>query len=71
MEHGKKFLIVGPKNAITYNEIFPLIKETKLWLGSGFANGNAYFSIPAESDRTFADGVYDENTGLVKFRNVG
>ncbi|MHB1641361.1 MAG: adenine-specific methyltransferase EcoRI family protein [Acidithiobacillus sp.] len=71
VEHEKKFVIIGPKNATTYKEIFPLIKETKLWLGSGFANGNAYFSIPAHCGRTFADGVYDESTGLVKFRNVG
>jgi len=71
VEYSKKFLIIGPKNAITYKEIFPLIKDTKLWLGAGFANGNAYFSIPADSGREFAAGVYDESTGLVKFRNVG
>lgn len=71
VEYGKKFLIIGPKNAITYKEIFPLIKDKRLWLGAGFANGNAYFSIPAGSDREFAAGVYDESTGLVKFRNVG
>jgi adenine-specific methyltransferase EcoRI-like protein len=71
VQHGKKFVIIGPKNAITYKEIFPLIKDTKLWLGTGFANGNAYFSIPADSGREFAEGVYDESTGLVKFRNVG
>jgi len=71
MDHGKNLIIIGPKNATTYKEIFPLIKETKLWLGSGFANGNAYFSIPVHGDRAFADGVYDESTGLVKFRNVG
>jgi len=71
VEHGKRVLIIGPKNAVTYKEIFPLIKDTKLWLGAGFANGNAYFSIPAGSGREFADGVYDESTGLVKFRNVG
>jgi hypothetical protein len=71
VEHGKKFLIIGPKNAITYKEIFPLIKDTELWLGTGFANGNAYFSIPAEGHREFAAGVYDKSTGLVKFRNVG
>lgn len=71
MEHGKKFIIIGPKNAITYKEIFPLIRDTQLWLGAGFANGNAYFSIPTDRRREFADGVYDESTGLVKFRNVG
>jgi hypothetical protein len=71
IEHGKKFLIIGNKNAITYKEIFPLIKENKIWLGVGFANGNAYFSIPANRVREFSPGVYDETTGLVKFRNVG
>lgn len=33
VEYGKKFLVIGNKNAITYKEIFPLIKENKLWLG--------------------------------------
>lgn len=68
MEYKKKFLIIGPKNAITYKEIFTLIKDNKLWLGYGFASGNAYFKTPHYKD--FASGVYDEKTGLVKFRNV-
>lgn len=69
MEYGKKFIIIGSLNAITYKEIFPLIKDNKLWLGNGFHAGNAYFATPnARSD--FASGVYDEKTGLVKFRNV-
>jgi Adenine-specific methyltransferase EcoRI len=71
VEHKKKFLIVGSKNAITYKEIFPLIRNSTLWLGAGFANGNAYFSIPNSANRDFAHGVYDPTTGLVKFRNVG
>ena len=33
MEYGKKFLVIGSQNAITYKEVFPLIKENKLWLG--------------------------------------
>lgn len=33
VEYNKKFLIIGNSNAITYKEIFPLIKENKLWLG--------------------------------------
>ncbi len=69
VEHGKKFVIIGNLNAITYKEIFPIIKNDKLWLGNGFHAGNAYFATPnARSD--FASGVYDEKTGLVKFRNV-
>ncbi len=71
MEFKKSFLIVGPKNAVTYKEIFPLIKNTDLWLGAGFSSGNAYFKIPLDGGREFAEGVYDADTGLVKFRNVG
>lgn len=71
VEHEKKFVIIGSKNAITYKEIFPLVKENKMWVGAGFAKGNAYFSIPADRAREFANGVYDKSTGLVKFRNVG
>lgn len=67
MEYGKKFLIIGPMNAITYKEIFPYIKDNRLWLGYGFRGGNAYFKAPNPTD--YAAGVYDETTGLVKFRN--
>lgn len=70
VEHDKKFAIIGNMNAITYKEIFPLIKENKLWLGNGFGAGNAYFSIPSSQRNDYAQGVYDEKTGLVKFRNV-
>lgn len=69
--YEKDFVIIGSKNAITYKDIFKLIKENKLWLGNGFANGNAYFSIPSQNSREWANGVYDAKTGLVKFRNVG
>lgn len=70
IEHDKKFIIIGTQNAITYKEIFPLIKENKFWLGYGFAEGNAYFAVPSSDKNEYAKGVYDENTGLVKFRNV-
>ena len=33
MEHEKKFLIIGNKNAITYKEFFPLLKDNKVWIG--------------------------------------
>ena len=43
VEYNKKFVIVGHQNAITYKEIFKLIKENKLWLGYGFKGGAAHF----------------------------
>lgn len=66
-EADKQFVIIGNMNAITYKEVFPLIKNDKMWLGNGFHAGNAYFSTPFTKD--YADGVYDPETGLVKFRN--
>ena len=70
IQYDKKFLIIGNINCITYKEIFPLIMQNKIWLGYGFRNGNAYFSLPKGTYKDFADGVYNSETGLVKFRNV-
>ncbi len=42
-EYDKKFIIVWNQNAITYKEIFKLIKENKIWLGYGFTGGAAHF----------------------------
>lgn len=68
VEAEKQFVIIGNMNAITYKEVFPLIKEDKMWLGNGFQGGNAYFSTPFAEN--YGDGVYYAETGLVKFRNV-
>ncbi|MGE0155678.1 MAG: adenine-specific methyltransferase EcoRI family protein [Geobacter sp.] len=68
VDYDKQFVIIGNMNAITYKEIFPLIKNNQLWLGNGFHAGNAYFYTP--NTRDFASGVFDAATGLVKFRNV-
>lgn len=69
MEHGKKFIIIGNVNAITYKEFFPLLRDNKVWLGMGFHNGDAYFRIPEKNARDFAQGVYNAEAGLVHFRN--
>ena len=49
VEHKKKFLIIGNQNAITYREIFNLIKENKVWLGVDNA-GTKWFRVPADYD---------------------
>lgn len=43
MQYDKKFLIIGNQNAITYKDIFPLIKNNLMWLGYGFKGGVAHF----------------------------
>lgn len=67
--HKKKFIVIGNRNAITYKEIFPLIKNNEIWMGYGFSGGNAYFYTPNGSPNDYAKGVYDETTKLVHFRN--
>ena len=46
MEYDKKFLIIGNVNAISYKEIFPLIKDNKLWAGVSTFNNGMYFGVP-------------------------
>lgn len=67
VETNKQFVIIGNMNGITYKEVFPLIRDNRMWLGNGFHAGNAYFAISSEKE--YADGVYNAETGLVKFRN--
>ena len=46
VKHNKKFLIIGNVNAITYKEIFKLIKENKAWLGINLGRGVSGFIVP-------------------------
>lgn len=50
VESKKQFLIIGNINAITYKEIFPLLKENKAWLGNNYkVNGGAmFYEIPED-----------------------
>ena len=45
IEYDKKFLIIGNQNALTYKEIFPLIKDNRLWLG--YKSGDMAFTVPS------------------------
>ena len=46
MDYGKKFIIIGNMNAITYKEIFPYIKNNQLWLGMSMNGSNRWFVAP-------------------------
>lgn len=49
LKYDKKFLIIGNMNAITYKEIFPLLKNDKMWLGTH--NGTHEFKVPDTYDK--------------------
>ena len=48
VKYDKKFLIIGNMNAITYKEIFPFIKDNKLWSGCKSLNTDMYFHLNKE-----------------------
>lgn len=50
VEANKQFLIIGNKNSITYKEVFPLIKDNKLWAGITSFNKDMLFIPPEEVD---------------------
>ena len=45
VDYDKKFIIIGPRNAITYKEVFSLLKENKVWLG--YHTGDMEFRVPS------------------------
>ena len=47
-EYEKKFLIIGNINAVTYKEVFPLIRNNKLWLGPSITSGDRKFYVPED-----------------------
>ena len=57
----KKFLIIGNMNAITYKEVFPLIKANKMWLGESIHSGDREFGVPKEYPLNAAGWRIDEN----------
>lgn len=46
IEYDKKFLIIGNLNAVTYKEVFPLIRDNKIWFGTSIHSGDRAFHVP-------------------------
>ena len=61
VEHRKKFLIIGNVQAVTYLEIFPLIKDNKLWLGPTIRSGDREFRVPDHYPLKAAGWRVDDN----------
>ena len=60
-EYNKDFLIIGNVNAISYKEVFPLIKENKMWLGVSITSGDRKFVVPDNYPLNAAGCGIDEN----------
>ncbi len=66
VKYGKKFLIIGNQNAITYKEIFPLLKNNEMWLGFGFRGNVAHFKSRYEDVATASD----HREGMIRVSGV-
>lgn len=71
MEYKKEFLIIGNINAISYKEIFPYIKDNKMWLGASIHSGDREFRVP-DSYPLNAAGyrVDDEGNKYIRVKGV-
>ena len=71
MEAKKQFAIIGNMNAITYKEVFPLIKENKIWIDNPFVRGAGYFTSPMELDTTLSYfNSHDYREGFIRVPGV-
>ena len=61
VRYDKKFLIIGSINAISYKEVFPLLKDGKVWLGCSIHSGDREFEIPEWYHTTSPSLRYGEN----------
>ena len=67
MEANKKFIIIGTQNAITYKEVFPLLKDNKIWLGKGFKSMVGHFINKFYTDYATAS---DHQEGMIRVSGV-
>lgn len=70
MESGKKFAIVGNKNCVTYKEVFPLIKENKMWSGRTEWAGGMWFETKHDDVDKVIDGVNMKNVPSIWVTNL-
>ena len=70
-DYNKKFIIIGNKNSVTYKEIFPLIKENKMWSGKTEWSGGLWFVTMDDGDvDRVIDGTNMKNVSSVWFTNI-
>ena len=72
MDYNKKFIIIGNNNALTYKDIFQLIKDNKIWLGIN-SNKTMEFSMPMSYekwDRIEGNRKYGKVPAISWFTNI-
>lgn len=71
MKYDKKFLIIGNVNALSYKEIFPLVKDNRVWLGASIHSGDRKFWVPDTYELNAAGcGIDDDGKKFIKVKGV-
>lgn len=71
METGKQFVIIGNVNAITYKEVFPLLKDNKVWLGYSIHSGDRKFNVPDDYPLEAAGcGIDEDGRKFIRVKGV-
>ena len=65
MEAQKQFIIIGNMNAVTYKEIFPLIRDNQVWLGATGFVPDMVFGVPEGTNIKDSDKQKAERLGYV------
>lgn len=69
MEYKKDFLIIGNQNAITYKEIFPLLKDNKIWLGNNNPAPKLFY-VPKDSEERMNISKDEKGNLIASFGNI-
>lgn len=71
VERSKNFIIIGNMNAITYKEIFPLLKDNKMWIGPSIHSGDRKFYVPDDYPLNAAGcGVDEDGRRYIRVKGV-
>lgn len=71
IERNKKFIIIGNLNAVTYKEIFPLLKDNKVWIGPSIHSGDRKFYVPDDYPLNAAGcGVDEDGRRFIRVKGV-
>lgn len=66
IKYKKTFLIIGNQNSVAYKEVFPLVKDNKIWFGYGFKGAVGHFVSPYEDFAT----ANDHREGMIRVSGV-
>jgi hypothetical protein len=71
IEHQKQFLIIGSINAVTYKEVFPMIRDNRVWLGPSIRSGDRIFGVPDDYPLEAAGcGVDEQGKKFIRVKGV-